>query len=1092
MKRTKLRKLIATATIGATLVSVAQPTTAKALVTNESQSVEKAGTATRVIEGFPNGELSYDLYDDGTAVVTGLSGQGNPTDLVIPTIMTAPTDQGSYYVVGVKDNAFFSNSILKSVTLPNTIKSLGNTSFAGCSSLSSITLQVGLESIGNNCFQGCTSLQSVVIPHNVRSIGDAAFANCSGLKDVRLPDSIVSVQNSTFSGCVSLTSINIPLNVTSIGLGAFSNCKNLSTVDLPSKLTIIDTYGFYMCPALKSIALPNSLKSIGGNAFMSSGLTSITVPEGVTVIGDGAFSANSALLEASLPSTLKVTPAFGFEGDYSLSKVTLAEGIETIGAKSFRGCRAITSLNLPMSTVGIEDSAFLECSGLESITIPDSVKLLSVGVFSDCTKLSKVVLPSTLSTIGVEAFKNCKALTTVVLPSTVTDMRTGCFTNSGLTEITLPSGIKSVPSSAFSGCVNLEKANLANAAKVEASAFTGCSVLNDLDLSNVTSIEDLAFSNCSSLNRLSLNPDGVAIGKDSFLGCSNLPFSIEGQNICKIENNGEATIIGQIKTSTATVTTITIPNHVGTSTVTGIASVTLNDDLTQQSVTDINLADSVKTIGDNAFARAADATPVDLPKSINSIGKNAFNPNTDLIFNSNKYRLKDDVLTLVGFTGTALATSIGVNNISNMVIGEGVLSNNKTITEMTIPSNFSKIEKNAFSYCSNLATVTVPSSVKSISNGSFVGTKVSSVTLPEETIIAADSFNSDTEITCKKFKYKIVKGSIVITGYLGVDDEAIKIPSTLNGLQVTSIGANVFKDNLKVTDLIISEGITTIEESAFSGCVNLVRLTIPESLVSVGSSAFIDSNKIVSVNFLHTKDLISLQENSFNKLTVLSFKPKTFTVNFKNFDGAVISAQVINETKGATEPEIKPSREGYTFKGWDKSFTNINADTVVTAVFEKNPEIYTVTFKDSDGKDLSSVKVESGKGVAAPVNPTKAGSTFKSWDKGFDAITSDTVITATYTINTYKVVFKNSDGSVILESTVEYGKDAKSPEAPVKDGFTFTGWSKPITSISADTEVVATYSAKAAPTADTANLFGLLALASTSLGGLISGLKKRR
>ena len=190
----------------------------------------------------------------------------------------------------------------------------------------------------------------------------------------------------------------------------------------------------------------------------------------------------------------------------------------------------------------------------------------------------------------------------------------------------------------------------------------------------------------------------------------------------------------------------------------------------------------------------------------------------------------------------------------------------------------------------------------------------------------------------------------------------------------------------------------------------------------------------------------------------------TYTVTFKDHDGAILKTETVEEGKAATAP-ADPEREGFTFEGWDKAFDNVSADLVVTATYTEvateptRPVIakYTVTFKDYDGAVIKTQKVEKGKAAAAPADPEREGFTFEGWDKAFDNITADLVVTATYTINTYSVTFKDYDGTVLKTETVEYGKAATVPANPSREHFTFAGWDNSFNNVAGDLEVTATY-----------------------------------
>ena len=189
-------------------------------------------------------------------------------------------------------------------------------------------------------------------------------------------------------------------------------------------------------------------------------------------------------------------------------------------------------------------------------------------------------------------------------------------------------------------------------------------------------------------------------------------------------------------------------------------------------------------------------------------------------------------------------------------------------------------------------------------------------------------------------------------------------------------------------------------------------------------------------------------------VTVAAAQPEMHTVTFKDWDGTVLKTQEVQHG-GDAEAPADPTRVGYTFTGWDKAFTNVTADLVVTAQYEINT--YTVTFKDWDGTVLKTQEVQYGGNAEAPADPTRTGYTFTGWDKAFTNITADLVVTAQYEINTYTVTFKDWDGTVLKTQEVQYGGDAEAPADPTRVGYTFTGWDKAFTNITADLVVTAQY-----------------------------------
>ena len=187
----------------------------------------------------------------------------------------------------------------------------------------------------------------------------------------------------------------------------------------------------------------------------------------------------------------------------------------------------------------------------------------------------------------------------------------------------------------------------------------------------------------------------------------------------------------------------------------------------------------------------------------------------------------------------------------------------------------------------------------------------------------------------------------------------------------------------------------------------------------------------------------------------------TFTVTFVNYNGETLKTETVNWNESATAP-ADPKREGFNFTGWDKAFDHVTADLTVTAQYEEIPIVYyTVTFLDWDGTFLFSEKVEEGRDAkGTEVTPTREGYTFTGWSKPITNITADLTVIALYEEVKvyYTVTFLDWDGTFLFSEKVEEGHDAKGTEVtPTREGYTFTGWSKPITNITADLTVIAQY-----------------------------------
>ena len=180
--------------------------------------------------------IGYDAFADCSEALydrTSISGVSLVDGWVVGTTDLLPSVLNLTGSRGVADDAFRGCSGLKSVTIPDSVTSIGTWAFEDCSGLTSVTIGNGVTSIGSYAFYRCSALTSVTIPDGVTSIGTWAFRGCIGLTSVTIPDSVMSIGVQAFSDCIFLTSVTIPDSVTSIGSYAFSYCWGLKELRVP-------------------------------------------------------------------------------------------------------------------------------------------------------------------------------------------------------------------------------------------------------------------------------------------------------------------------------------------------------------------------------------------------------------------------------------------------------------------------------------------------------------------------------------------------------------------------------------------------------------------------------------------------------------------------------------------------------------------------------------------------------------------------------------------------------------------------------------------------------------------------------------------
>ena len=325
-----------------------------------------------------------------------------------------PSTNKGHAVTGIFPSGFQSGKV-KSVTIPNSVKTIQEFAFAGCYQLESVIIPDSVTFIGNAVFSECGKLENVIIPDSVTSIGSMAFNGCAKLKNIIIPDGVTSVGNAAFKDCSELEKVTLPDSVKSIGESAFSGCVGLQSITIPEGVTSIGIEAFAGCTGLQNITIPEGVTSIGESAFRGCiGLQSVTIPEGVISIGSRAFDGCASLVNISIPdSIIEIGSAFD---ECEKIKYNECDNAKYLGNESnpyvvlmSAKDKNITSCVISEKTKIIYESAFSACEKLTSIIIPEGVRSIGGYAFEGCSELTNVSIPDSIES-AVFAFTGCRKL----------------------------------------------------------------------------------------------------------------------------------------------------------------------------------------------------------------------------------------------------------------------------------------------------------------------------------------------------------------------------------------------------------------------------------------------------------------------------------------------------------------------------------------------------------------------------------------------------------------------------------------------------------------------------------------------------------
>ena len=862
------------------------------------------------------------------------------------------------YSDGVSTKQYYSSDYSVTYYIPSSLRDVtitgGNIlygAFYNCTNLTSVTIGNSVTSIGNSAFSGCTSLTRVYIT-DIAAWCNISFGNASAnplyytenlylngelVIELVVPDSVTNIGDYAFYYCTSLTSIVIPDSVTSIGSYAFRNCTSLTSVTIPDSVTSIGNYAFYNCTALEEIyfnaTAMNDLSSsnyVFYNAGKNCNGIKVVIGKNVTKIpADLFYPCSDSIYSPKIIS------------------VEFEEGsvCESIGSSVFRDCTGLTSITIPDSVTSIGSSAFENCYSFTSITIPDSVTSIGNYAFYGCTGLTSIIIPDSVTSIGDAAFRNCTSLTSV----NITDLTAWCnidfysydsnplyyagnlYLNGELvTELVIPDGVNEIKKHAFRDFDSLTSVVIPDSVtSIGNYAFYNCTSLTSVTIpDSVTSIGTSAFYNCTSLTSVTIPDSVTSIGSSAFYGCSTL----ESIKIPFVGASSTATgymshfgyIFGYSRSSSYSSRdhyvdggyyyTYHIPSRLKTVIIgDNVTTIRYSTFYNCKSLTSVTIGNSVTSIGSSAFSGCTSLTSVTIGNSVTSIGDYAFYNCTgieEIYFNAtamNDLSSSDEVFSYAGQNGDGIKVVIGKNvtkipaylfypysssyapKVVSVEFEEGSICESigssafaycTSLTSVTIPNSVTSIGSSAFSSCNNLTSIVIPDSVTSIGNSAFY--KCTGIEEIYFNAIAMNDLRSDNNYVFYNAGkngngIKVVIGANVtkIPAYLfypysSSSSYAPKIASVEfeEGSVCKSIGNSAFYYCTSLTSVTFGNNVTSIGYYAFYNCTSLTSITIPDSVTSIGDYAFDNCTSLTSVTIPNS--ITSIGKYAFYNCTSLT------------------------------------------------------------------------------------------------------------------------------------------------------------------------------------------------------------------------------
>ena len=634
-------------------------------------------------------------------------------DIVIPESFTHEGTTYTVKAIGVQ--AFYDCTDLTSVSIPNTVTSIGSVSagksFANCINLSSIEIPDNVSTIGRQSFANCTGLRSVTIGKSVRSLHTGnyyAFQGCNGITD--LTWNAANCQDKGGMGTTNIEQVTIGPEVVRLP-NAFVKDSKIQHVDIPNSVRTIGSSAFEACVSLTNVNIPNSTTIVDTKAFFGcTGLTDLNIGNSVTTIGSQAFNGCTNLQRVNI-SNLEAWCSYQFDRAED-NPIYYAHCL-------YLNEQELTDLVIPNDVTTIGNYAFFDCSGLTSVTIPNTLTTIGLDAFV-CENLTRV---------NISSIENWCRINFQSLESNPLTFAEHLYLNNvEVTDVVIPDGLTAIGNYAFYSCKGLKSITISNTVEIIGlNSFAFCPVLTDVRFGNsVTVIGDMAFYG-TGLSSVTIPNTTNHIGYEAFAWCSLLKNIIveSGNPIYDSRDNCNAIIETSTNTLLVGCANTSIPHSVTKIAARAFYGCELLTSLfIPNSVTSIEVEESI-WLGSSPFGGCNELTNI-IVEDGNPVYDSRDNCNAVIETASNtlmagcKNTIIPNTVIAIGSCAFSVCQSLKSIEIPNSVTSIGDYAFNQSgLTSITIGNSVKSIGEAAFTACIDLTSLDLGSSVTTICDDAF-------------------------------------------------------------------------------------------------------------------------------------------------------------------------------------------------------------------------------------------------------------------------------------------------------------------------------------------------------------------------------------